>query len=70
MGGTRWEGRGLKRLTKEGTRRSGRRLRGGGEPCRRPVGPVFPPSRWKHRWQNINYQYLGKRKRHLVPLRP
>ncbi|XP_042852240.1 uncharacterized protein LOC122241153 isoform X2 [Panthera tigris] len=29
-----------------------------------------PRLTWKHRWQNINYQFLGKRKRHLVPLRP
>ncbi|KAK1340260.1 hypothetical protein QTO34_018826 [Cnephaeus nilssonii] len=29
-----------------------------------------PRLTWTHRWQNINYQFLGKRKRHLVPLRP
>ncbi|XP_078187214.1 uncharacterized protein LOC144576966 isoform X1 [Callithrix jacchus] len=29
-----------------------------------------PRLTWKHRWQNINYYFLGKRKRHLVPLRP
>ncbi|XP_018870149.1 protein FAM229A isoform X3 [Gorilla gorilla gorilla] len=28
-----------------------------------------PRLTWKHRWQNINYYFLGKRKRHLVPLR-
>lgn len=29
-----------------------------------------PRLTWKHRWQNINYYFLGKRKRHLVPLHP
>lgn len=42
----------------------------GGEPFPHPVFPISPPSRWKHRWQNINYYFLGKRKRHLVPLHP
>lgn len=42
----------------------------GRETCPNPVFPISLPSRWRHRWQNINYYFLGKRKRHLVPLLP
>lgn len=64
--GRNWEGRSLR----GGERvRGGARVSGRGFWGRRAL-PNFPPSRWTHRWQNINYQFLGKRKRHLVPLRP
>lgn len=70
--GRNWEGRCLRGGERVGgvVKRSGRSPGGIGEPCSHLVCQIFPPSRWTHRWQNINYQFLGKRKRHLVPLRP
>ena len=43
-------------------------------PERVGFGPVLAAQfflpRWKHRWQNINYQYLGRRKGDLAPRHP